>query len=626
MCGIVGILGKGDVADGLVEGLQRLEYRGYDSAGIATVHEGRLARRRAVGKLSELKERLEREPLAGSAGIGHTRWATHGRPTEANAHPHAGAHETAPEGPRVAVVHNGIIENFAKLRAELQADGVAFESETDTETVAKLIGRRLKGGASPREAFSGALARLEGAFALAVLFEGEPDTLYGARRGSPLAIGRGVGEREGEMFLGSDAFALAPFTNRVTYLADSDWTVVTRAGFEVFLEDGRPARREETVSAASAAMVDKGGHRHFMAKEIHEQPEAIGHTLSAYVDPVGGRVALPPQEGGRAGIDFAAVTSLTISACGTAYYAGLIAKYWFETFARLPVEIDIASELRYRDVPYKEGGAALFVSQSGETADTLAALRDAKAAGQKIAAVVNVPESTIAREADALYPTHAGPEIGVASTKAFTCQLAALACLAIAAGAQRGVLRREEEERLLRALLEVPRHVAEALRMDEALKDLAQEMAQARDVLYLGRGVSFPMALEGALKLKEISYVHAEGYAAGELKHGPIALIDEAVPVIVIAPPGRLFEKTISNMQEVMARGGRCCLISSEEGLAEAERGGTLWGRVPVPEVDELLSPLVYAVPIQLLAYHAAVAKGTDVDQPRNLAKSVTVE
>ena len=618
MCGIVGIIGHGDVQDRLVEGLQRLEYRGYDSAGIATVEDGALGRRRAVGKLSELRARLASDPLGGAIGIGHTRWATHGRPTEANAHPH--------EGSRVAVVHNGIIENFAELREGLEADGAVFESQTDTETVAKLIGAGLDRGQAPRDAFASALARLEGAFALAVLFQDEPDTLYCARRGSPLAIGRGVGEREGEMYLGSDAYALAPFTNRVTYLAEGDWAVVGRRGFAVTDAHGAPAQRTEQVSSASDLMVDKGEYRHFMAKEIHEQPEVIGHTLSAYLDPVEKRVVLPAPDSEGGGIDFASVTSLTISACGTAYFAGLVAKYWFETYARLPVEIDIASELRYRDVPYREGGAALFVSQSGETADTLAALRDAKDAGQRIGAVVNVPESTIAREADALYPTHAGPEIGVASTKAFTCQLATLACVALGAGVQRGVLDREREAELLTALLEAPRHVAEALAMDGALKDIAQEMAQARDVLYLGRGVSFPLALEGALKLKEISYIHAEGYAAGELKHGPIALIDEEVPVIVLAPRDPLFDKTVSNMQEVMARGGRCCLISTEDGLAEAERGGQLWGRVPVPQTPAIASPIVYAVPVQLLAYHAAVAKGTDVDQPRNLAKSVTVE
>lgn len=614
MCGIVGIIGQGDVQDQLIEGLQRLEYRGYDSAGIAAVDGGTLARRRAVGKLSELRKRVAADPLSGHTGIGHTRWATHGRPTEANAHPHSGT--------RVAVVHNGIIENFGSLREELEAQGITFESQTDTETVAKLIGRGVDQGKSPRAAFADALGRLEGAFALAVLFEDEPETLYCARRGSPLAIGRGTGAKEGsEMYLGSDAYALAPFTNRVTYLAEGDWAVVTRAGAEIMDADGTAVTRAEQVSSASDLMVDKGEYRHFMAKEIHEQPEVIGHTLSAYLDPVAGRVRLPED-----GIDFSDVTALTISACGTAYFAGLVAKYWFETYARLPVEIDIASELRYRDVPYREGGAALFVSQSGETADTLAALRDAKAAGQRIGAVVNVAESSIAREADALYPTHAGPEIGVASTKAFTCQLATLACIAVGAGVQRGVVDRAQEAELLAALLEAPRLVAEALRKDGAIKALAQDMSQARDVLYLGRGISFPLALEGALKLKEISYIHAEGYAAGELKHGPIALIDEDVPVIVLAPRDALFDKTVSNMHEVMARGGKCCLISTEEGLAEAERDGTLWGRVPVPDTPSIAAPIVYAVPVQLLAYHAAVAKGTDVDQPRNLAKSVTVE
>ena len=609
MCGIVGIIGKDAVSHALVEGLARLEYRGYDSAGIATITDGQIDRRRAVGKLSALREVLSETPIGGTVGIGHTRWATHGAPTVANAHPHA--------APRVGLVHNGIIENFADLRDELDQTGVGFESETDTETVAKLIGHYLEKGDAPRAAFEKTLARLEGAFALAVLFEDDPETLYAARRGSPLAIGRG----DGEMFLGSDAYALAPFTNKVTYLAEGDWAVVQRQGFDIFDETGKPVTRAEKISDASAAMVDKGEHRHFMAKEIHEQPEVIGHTLSSYLDPVSRRVALP-----EGGIDFRTINSITISACGTAYYAGLIAKYWFETFAKLPVESDIASELRYRQVPYQPGGAALFVSQSGETADTLAALRDAKAAGQKIGAVVNVPESTIAREADALYPTHAGPEIGVASTKAFTCQLATLACIAIAAGVQRGVLSEDDEARLLKALLEIPRHVADALTMDEALKSIAHDIAAARDVLYLGRGVSFPLALEGALKLKEISYIHAEGYAAGELKHGPIALIDEHVPVVVVAPPDALFEKTVSNMHEVMARGGKCCLISTQAGLAEAERGGSLWAKVPVPETEPLLAPIVYAVPVQLLAYHAAVAKGTDVDQPRNLAKSVTVE
>ncbi|MEM9232848.1 MAG: glutamine--fructose-6-phosphate transaminase (isomerizing), partial [Pseudomonadota bacterium] len=499
MCGIVGIIGRENVSEALIEGLSRLEYRGYDSAGIATLHEGRLGRRRAVGKLRALRVRLNEEPLQGSVGIGHTRWATHGAPTEANAHPHAAE--------RVAVVHNGIIENFAAFREELTAAGTVFESETDTETVAKLIGHYLDQGKSPKEAFQASIERLEGAFALAVLIEDEPTTLYCARRGSPLAVGRG----DDEMFVGSDAYALAPFTRRVTYLADGDWAIVTLGAVSVFDASGQPVERMEQISDASAALVDKGEHRHFMAKEIHEQPEVLGHALSAYLDPVNRRIVLPSCE-----IDFARVTALTMSACGTAYYAALVAKYWFETYAHLPVEADIASELRYRDVPYREGGAALFISQSGETADTLAALRDAKAAGQLVGAVVNVPESSIARDADALFPIHAGPEIGVASTKAFTCQLATLACLAVAAGVQRGVLAREEEERLVGVLLEAPRHVADMLGADASLEAVAGEIAAARDVLYLGRGSSYPLALEGALKLKEISYIHAEGYAAGE--------------------------------------------------------------------------------------------------------------
>lgn len=609
MCGIVGIIGKKDVSESLVEGLARLEYRGYDSAGIATLHDGQLDRRRAVGKLAALRERLAEEPLAGTIGIGHTRWATHGRPTEINAHPHAVGD--------VAIVHNGIIENFAELREELAAAGARFESETDTETVAQLVHHYLEEGLAPKDAFARTLERLEGAFGLAVMIASAPDTLFCARRGSPLAIGRG----EGEMFVGSDAYALAPFTRYVTYLNEGDWAVVTAHTVELHDDSGEPVIRPEILSDASSALVDKGQHRHFMAKEIHEQPEVIGHALSAYVDPVGKRVMLPED-----GIDFAKVTALTMSACGTAYYAALIAKYWFETYAGLPVETDIASELRYRDVPYREGGAALFISQSGETADTLAALRDAKAAGQKVGAVVNVPESTIAREADALYPTQAGPEIGVASTKAFTCQLSTLACLAVAAGVQRGRIDRAEEERLVGILLEAPRLVAEMLGADASLEQVAGEIATARDILYLGRGSAYPLALEGALKLKEISYIHAEGYAAGELKHGPIALIDENVPVVVIAPPDAVFDKTVSNMHEVMARGGKCLLISNAKGLSEARRGGQVWGEVTVPDTDPLIAPIIYAVPVQLLAYHAAVAKGTDVDQPRNLAKSVTVE
>jgi len=607
MCGIIGILGKGDVAPLIVQGLKRLEYRGYDSAGVATVNGGRIDRRRAPGKLSALEALLEKRPLPGAIGIGHTRWATHGIANEQNAHPHATA--------RLALVHNGIIENFADLRRELKAKGYAFESETDTEVCAQLITHYLESeNLPPREAFGRALARIRGAFALAVVFLGEEDLMIGARRGSPLALGRG----DGEMFLGSDSYALAPFTNRVTYLDEGDWAVVTRNSFQIYDAGGRAVTRPETISSAADAMVDKDGHRHFMAKEIHQQPEVIAHTLSRYLDPASETVRLP-----EGAFDFAKLDRLTISACGTAYYAGLVARYWFETWARLPVEIDIASELRYRAVPYAPGGGALFVSQSGETADTLAALREARRNGQKIAAVVNVLESSIAREADVMFPMAAGPEIGVASTKAFTCQLAALAAVAIAAGRARGVLSDAEEKRLVRALLETPRHVAEALKAAETIEAIALKIAKARDVLYIGRGVNFPLALEGALKLKEISYIHAEGYAAGELKHGPIALIDKDVPVIVIAPSDALFEKTVSNMHEVMARGGKALLISDAGGIA---RAGETWMSIAAPEVEPLLAPIVYAAPIQLLAYYTATAKGTDVDQPRNLAKSVTVE
>ncbi|MCI5046793.1 MAG: glutamine--fructose-6-phosphate transaminase (isomerizing) [Aquisalinus sp.] len=608
MCGIIGVIGKSEVAGSILEGLTRLEYRGYDSAGIATFLDGRIERRRAVGKLSALREVLTDQPLGGLVGIGHTRWATHGAPTVVNAHPHA--------TDKVAVVHNGIIENFADLRDELTSVGQVFETETDTETIAHLVSHYLGKGRPPEDAFADAVARLEGAFAIAVLILDHPGKVYIARMGSPLAVGRG----DGEMFLGSDAYALAPFTNRVTYLQDGDRGVMWQDGFELTDAQGTPVHRPEQISDAAAAMVDKGGHRHFMAKEIHEQPEVVGHTLSAYVDPVRREIRMPE------GLEFSSVSRLTISACGTAYYSGLIAKYWFEQWANLSVEIDIASELRYRHVPYPENGMALYISQSGETADTLAALRDAKEAGQKIAALINVPESTIAREADICLPTHAGPEIGVASTKAFTCQLAALAAIAIGAGRQRGVLDKVREGELVDALLETPRHISEALARADEVELLCHELAKARDVLYLGRGVSFPLAMEGALKLKEISYIHAEGYAAGELKHGPIALIDENVPVIVVAPKDVLFEKTISNMQEVMARGGKCLLVSSSDGIAEATRGGNLWGQVQAPVMEPLLTPIVYAVPVQLLAYYTAVAKGTDVDQPRNLAKSVTVE
>jgi len=608
MCGIIGILGKTDVAPLIVEGLKRLEYRGYDSAGVATIRDGFLDRRRASGRLSALTEKLAAYPLPGMTGIGHTRWATHGAPTDVNAHPHATE--------KVALVHNGIIENFAELRDELKAKGYSFTSQTDSEVCAQLITYYLRNEKlKPKDAVKHALDRMRGAFAFAIIFSGEDDLLIAARRGSPLAIGRG----DGEMFVGSDAYALAPFTNRVTYLEEGDYAIIARAGFEIYNERGVPANRAETISSASEGMVDKDGHRHFMAKEIHEQPEVIAHTLSRYIDAATGEIRLP-----NGSFDFAALDRLTISACGTAYYAGLISKYWFEAFAGLPVEIDIASELRYRDVPYAKNGGALFVSQSGETADTLAALREAKSKGQKIAVVVNVPESSIAREADIIFPMAAGPEIGVASTKAFTCQLAALAAIAIAAGRQRGVLSEAQSKDLVTALLQTPRLVGEALKQAPKIEEVAREIAKARDTLYVGRGVSFPLALEGALKLKEISYIHAEGYAAGELKHGPIALIDSDMPVVVIAPSDRHFEKTISNMHEVMAREGKALLISDARGIARA--GSGLWASIEAPETHPLFSPIVYAAPIQLLAYYTATTKGTDVDQPRNLAKSVTVE
>ena len=607
MCGIVGILGRSDVATRIHEALRRLEYRGYDSAGIATVEKAEIERRRAAGKLAALEKRLHDDPLPGRTGVGHTRWATHGAPTDDNAHPHATN--------RVAIVHNGIIENFRELRDELIAKGRNFQSATDSEVIAQLLTAYLEEeGLSPLEAFRKTLARIRGAFAIAAIFSNDEDLILTARQGSPLAIGRG----DGEMFIGSDAFALAPFTNRVTYLDEGDHARVTRSGFEIFDGDGAPVERQEILSAASGALVDKDGHRHFMAKEIHEQPEVVGHTLSRYIDPTTGRL----RDIARA-FDFQMLDRLIISACGTAYYAGLVAKYWFESWARLPVEIDIASELRYREIPYAKNGGALFVSQSGETADTLAALRFAKENGQRIGAIVNVAESSIAREADDVFPIAAGPEIGVASTKAFTCQLAALASLAIAAGVRRGTLSAEDEMELVQSLMETPRLLSEALQAEAAVEKIAGELSKARDILYIGRGVSFPIALEGALKLKEISYIHAEGYAAGELKHGPIALIDEHVPIVVVAPSDRHYEKTVSNMHEVIARGGKPLLISDRKGIANA---GEIWASIEVPETRPLLSPLVYAAPIQLLAYHTATAKGTDVDQPRNLAKSVTVE
>ena len=609
MCGIVGIAGKAEAAPLIVDALRRLEYRGYDSAGIATLVDGHIERRRSAGKLSKLDAVLALRPLSGHTGIGHTRWATHGAPTESNAHPHASA--------RVALVHNGIIENFRELRAALIAKGHKFESETDTEVAVHLITDFLDDGLAPKDAAVAAVRQLTGAYALAVIFAGEESLVIGARKGSPLAVGYGADES----YLGSDAFALAPFTNRVSYLEDGDVAVLTGGDVAIYDGEGRPANREIKITTASAGLVDKGGYRHFMAKEIHEQPEVIAHTLAHYVDPAN-LVTIMPEAGAIEALKLA--TRLTISACGTAFYAGQIGKYWFEKFARLAVEADVASELRYRDPVYPEKGVALFISQSGETADTLAALRDAKAQGQTTIAVVNVPESSIAREADIVLPTFAGPEIGVASTKAFTCQLVVLASLAIAAGKARGHLDSAREHALVAALLETPRHIVEFLRQEPKIESLGADMAKARDVLYLGRGMNFPLAMEGALKLKEISYIHAEGYAAGEMKHGPIALIDENVPVIVLAPHDAVFEKTVSNMQEVMARGGKVVLISDRAGLDAAGEG--VWARIEVPQADPMIAPLLYAVPVQLLAYHMAVAKGTDVDQPRNLAKSVTVE
>ena len=609
MCGIVGIAGKHDAAPVILEALRRLEYRGYDSAGIATLVGDHIERRRAPGKLNKLAETLAKHPLSGRTGIGHTRWATHGAPTEGNAHPHASA--------RVALVHNGIIENFRELRAELISKGHKFESETDTEVAVHLVTDYLDRGFKPQDAAMEAVRRLTGAYALAMIFAGEESLVIGARKGSPLAVGLGTDEA----YLGSDAFALAPFTNRICYLEDGDVAVLRGADVTIYDLEGRVANREIKIASASAGLVDKGGYRHFMAKEIHEQPEVIGHTLAHYIDATGPSIAVREKGAVEA---LARATRLTISACGTAYYAGLVGKYWFEKIARIAVETDVASELRYRDPVYPEGGAALFISQSGETADTLAALRDAKSQGQTTIAIVNVPESSIAREADIVLPTFAGPEIGVASTKAFTCQLSVLAALAIAAARARNAITEAQEKKFVSALLETPRHIVDFLKQEGKIEALATEASKARDVLYLGRGVNYPLALEGALKLKEISYIHAEGYAAGEMKHGPIALIDENVPVIVIAPHDAVYEKTASNMQEVMARGGKVVLISDARGILAA--GEKIWASIEVPETDPLIAPLVYSVPVQLLAYYMALAKGTDVDQPRNLAKSVTVE
>jgi len=607
MCGIVGIVGNTPVAQRLFEGLQRLEYRGYDSAGICTIEDGRLERRRAEGKLQNLGRELSAHPLGGSIGIAHTRWATHGAPTVGNAHPHiAGG---------VALVHNGIIENFKPLRDELIADGHTFQSETDSEVVAHLVARELERGSSPEEAVATILPRLIGAFAIAFLFGDYPDLIIGARMGAPLTVGYG----DGENYLGSDALALAPWTQRIAYLEEGDWAVVRREAIAIFDRQNRPVERQVVQSGASSVPIEKGNYRHYMQKEIFEQPVVVADSLSSYIRPFEGKIALPDFD-----FDLGSVERLTIVACGTSYYAGLVAKYWIEQFARVPVDIDVASEFRYRDPVLPPGGLALFISQSGETADTLAALRHARSQGQRIAVVVNVPTSSMAREADLLLPTHAGPEIGVASTKAFTCQLAVLAALAANLARAKGRIDDSEEKEIVAHLQEAPAALNAALAHDDQIADMAHLVAPARDVLYLGRGPYYPMALEGALKLKEISYIHAEGYAAGEMKHGPIALIDEAVPVIVLAPSGPLFEKTVSNMQEVRARGGRIVLISDSEGIAEAGEGCI--ATIEMPKVHPLIAPIVYAVPVQLLAYHAAVLKGTDVDQPRNLAKSVTVE
>jgi len=607
MCGIIGIIGNAPVAPLLLDGLRRLEYRGYDSAGVATLVNGKIERRRAEGKLANLAAALERAPVPGTIGIGHTRWATHGRPTEANAHPHA--------NDRVAVVHNGIIENFQELRDELVAAGHAFETETDTEVIVHLISEFLNRQMSPQEAVAESLVRLQGAFALAIVFAGRHDLMIGARCGSPLAVGFGAGE----MYLGSDALALAPLTDRICYLEEGDWVELTRDGAQVHDATGAAVDRAVTQTALSGALIGKGQYRHFMQKEIFEQPAVVGDTLHAFVDPLRRSIELPDLP-----LDLAAVSRFTILACGTAYYAGVVAKYWFEQIARQPVEVDIASEFRYREAPLPEGGATLCISQSGETIDTLAALRYARSQGQTVLSVVNVAESAIARESDAILQTLAGPEIGVASTKAFTTQLTVLACLAIAVARARGAIDAAEEAHFSGALLEVPARLAEVLNHDETLHDIALYLAEARDVLFLGRGSLFPIAMEGALKLKEISYIHAEGYPAGEMKHGPIALIDETVPVIVCAPSGPLFEKSASNIAEVVARGGAVILISDAEGIRRIGKNALF--SIAVPVADPFVAPLLYALPVQLLAYHTAVHKGTDVDQPRNLAKSVTVE
>ncbi|MEP3047843.1 MAG: glutamine--fructose-6-phosphate transaminase (isomerizing) [Roseibium sp.] len=608
MCGIVGVLGNADAAPRLVDSLKRLEYRGYDSAGVATLVDGDLVRRRADGKLRNLEAVLDASPLAGTSGIGHTRWATHGAPTVLNAHPHFAGN--------VAIVHNGIIENYLELRDEISKSGAVQVTETDSEVVAHLINLELNKGKSPEAAVSSVLPRLKGAFALAMLFTGENDLMIGARKGSPLAVGHG----NKEMFLGSDAIALSPFTDRITYLEEGDWAVLNRAGIRIYDEANQPVSRLETQSSVNSALQDKGNFKHFMAKEIHEQPEVLGHTLSRYIDYSNKKAKVAGAEH----MNFRDLSRLVIAACGTAYLAGLVSKYWFEKYARLPVDIDVASEFRYRETPMSAKDSALFISQSGETADTLASLRYCKEQGAAIGAVVNVPESTIARESDVVFQTIAGPEIGVASTKAFTCQLVVLAALAIQAGRERGVISIEREQELVAELSEVPSLALKALAGETEIEKLSHPLSKSTNALYLGRSTNFPIALEGALKLKELSYIHAEGYAAGELKHGPIALIDENMPVFVIAPYDGIYEKTVSNMQEVAARGGRVILITDERGAAES--GNAAENKIILPNMSDIVAPIIYTFPVQMIAYHTAVFMGTDVDQPRNLAKSVTVE
>ena len=611
MCGIIGILGEQPAAPRLVEALKRLEYRGYDSAGVALLEAGKLKRLRAPGKLSNLDAKVKATPTKATVGIGHTRWATHGQPNETNAHPHASG--------RVAIVHNGIIENFRELREAMEARGRKFETETDSETIAHLIDENLSKGLSPKDAFKATLDQLRGAFAIAALIEGEENLILGGRRGSPLVIGVG----EGEMFLGSDALAVGPFTQRVIYLEEGDWCALTRTSFEIFEGSGKKVQRAETHVPAAGAAAEKGNYRHFMQKEIYEQPDFVGRTVSAYIDAYDLKAVLPTREGKKA-LDFTQFDRIQIVACGTAYYAGFVAKYWFEQLAGVVTDVDVASEFRYREPVLGPRTLAIMVTQSGETADTKAAMEYCKSKGVMTAAVVNVPTSSIARECDAILPTLAGVEIGVASTKAFTAQLCALLSTAIAAGRQRGFLSREKERTYIGAMIELPRLIGEALKTEQQIMALAPEIAKARDILYLGRGQHYPIALEGALKLKEISYIHAEGYASGELKHGPIALIDERTPVIMAAPHDHLLEKSLSNLQEVAARRGKVLLVSDKAGIKQA--GSAPWGTIELPDCERVIQPIVTVVPLQLLAYHVAVEKGTDVDQPRNLAKSVTVE